>query len=150
MLLARIVTRLRRLADDDGVDRRWRDPAHPFRSWPNRSRSKAVPDLGRGSCMGAHGEPNRADSCAEQIEAAAQARLRESRDLGEHPIECHFHGGTLTLRGRVPTHFLKQTARSLALGVEGVKAVDNRIDVVPFPVDDPYADTSDDHKHEFD
>ncbi|HUT89782.1 MAG TPA: BON domain-containing protein [Thermoguttaceae bacterium] len=77
-----------------------------------------------------------------EIEAAAQARLRESSELAEHPITCEFREGTLTLRGRVSTYFLKQTARSLAQRVRGVRTVDNRIDVIPVPIsegpgDDP-------------
>ena len=77
-----------------------------------------------------------------EIEAAAEACLHESSELAEHPITCEFREGTLTLRGRVSTYFLKQAARSLAQKVRGVRAVDNRIDVIPVPIsegpdDDP-------------
>lgn len=77
-----------------------------------------------------------------EIEGAVEACLRGSSELAECAIACEFHEGTLTLRGRVPTYFLKQAARSLAQKVRGVRAVENRIDVIPVPIcegpgDDP-------------
>jgi len=98
--------------------------------------------------MGANSERNQDEKGASRIEAAVEARLRQSPELAGHPIRCTFCNGTLTLHGRVPTHFLRQTARSLAQQVEGVKVVDNRIDVVPLPVDDPRLDASRDPNHE--
>ncbi len=70
------------------------------------------------------------------VAADAQARLRESSILAGHPISCRFREGTLTLRGRVPTYFLKQMAQELVARIEGVKRVDNQLDVVPLPIRD--------------
>jgi len=69
-----------------------------------------------------------------EIEAAVEACLRGSSELAECAIACEFREGILTLRGRVPTYFLKQAARSLAQRVDGVRAVENRIDVIPVPI----------------
>jgi osmotically-inducible protein OsmY len=80
---------------------------------------------------------SRGDAAAEpegMVEAQAEARLRESPQLADCPITCQFRDGTLTLWGRVPRYSLKQAARSLIQRVPGVKAVDNRIDVIPLPV----------------
>ena len=100
--------------------------------------------------MFANVERDQADARVQKIEAAAEARLREARDLANHPIACKFRGGTLTLRGHVPSHFLKQTARALVQHLEGVETVDNRIDVIPLPVDDPHTDAPNNRNHEYD
>jgi osmotically-inducible protein OsmY len=71
-----------------------------------------------------------------KVKAEAEARLRASSELAEHPITCEFRKGTLTLRGRVPTYSLKQAAWSLVQCIHGVKAVDNQIDVIPVPISD--------------
>lgn len=89
---------------------------------------------------------------AREIEAAVEACLAESSELAGCEIVSEFHQGTVTLRGRVPTHFLKQAARSLAQKVRGVRTVDNRIDVIPVPVsegpgNDPGSSAGDDPRH---
>ncbi len=68
--------------------------------------------------------------------AASEARLRESPGLREHRISCEFRDGTLTLRGHVPSYSLKQAAQAVVEGVDGVKEVDNQLDVIPLPARD--------------
>jgi osmotically-inducible protein OsmY len=96
--------------------------------------------------MGAEQEPNRG---ARTIEAAAEARLRESSELAAHPITCRFRDGNLTLRGRVSTYSLKLAAQSLVQQVPSVRCVDNQIDVIPVPAsygpsDDPRSNAGED------
>jgi hypothetical protein len=54
---------------------------------------------------------------------------------------CHFRGradgfqfehdgGVLTVRGRVPSFYLKQVLQTILKRVEGVRVVDNQVDVV--------------------
>lgn len=81
-------------------------------------------------------ENDRSQSGAGDVAADAQACLRGSSILARHPISCRFREGTLTLRGRVPTYFLKQTAQEFVARVDGVKTVDNQLDVVPLPLRD--------------
>jgi osmotically-inducible protein OsmY len=90
--------------------------------------------------MCVHGKQQPVDGKQEPLEskakAEAEARLRASAELAEHPIPCEFREGVLTLRGRVPTYSLKQAAWSLVQRIHGVRAVDNQIDVIPVPISD--------------
>jgi hypothetical protein len=58
--------------------------------------------------------------------------------VGQH---CHFHGranrfefvqsdGVLTIRGTVPTFYLKQVLQSLLQNLDGIRWIDNQVDVV--------------------
>ena len=59
-----------------------------------------------------------------------QNRLRESSYYYLRAVTCEFDRGVLTLRGRVPTFYLKQTVQALAEKVDGVRQVVNLVDVV--------------------
>jgi osmotically-inducible protein OsmY len=74
---------------------------------------------------------------AKQVLAAAEARLRESLDLAEHRVRCEFEGGILTLRGCVPTYWIRQAAQGLVRSIHGVRKVENRLDVMPLPASEP-------------
>jgi osmotically-inducible protein OsmY len=63
-----------------------------------------------------------------------QRRLRESSYYYLRTINCAFDEGVLTLRGRVPSYYLKQTVQALAEKVEGVQQVINLVDVM-YPAD---------------
>lgn len=63
-----------------------------------------------------------------------QRRLRESSYYYLRTISCAFEEGVLTLRGRVPSYYLKQTVQALAEKVEGVQQVVNLVDVM-YPAD---------------
>lgn len=58
-----------------------------------------------------------------------QRRLRESSYYYLRTISCAFDDGVLTLRGRVPSFYLKQTVQAMAEKVEGVRQVINLVDV---------------------
>jgi BON domain len=64
---------------------------------------------------------------------------RVEQDLREGPysalrgVHCEFHEGIAILRGRLPTYYLKQVAQTLAAQSAGVRAIVNRIEVVPQP-----------------
>ena len=45
-------------------------------------------------------------------------------------IECECHHGVLTLRGRVPSFYLKQMVQTVLKDVEGIERIDNQVDVV--------------------
>lgn len=57
------------------------------------------------------------------------------QELDKHPyltlreISGEFHDGALTLRGRLPTYFLKQIAQLAATRVDGVRHIINQIEV---------------------
>ena len=58
-------------------------------------------------------------------------RLRATGYLTLHDVACEVRDGVAYLRGRLHSHHLKQVAQSIAAEVDGVRAVDNRIEVVP-------------------
>jgi hypothetical protein len=65
-----------------------------------------------------------------EIIEIAQTALRRSSYYELHDVSCDFHGGTLTLHGRLPTYHLKQLAQASVAEVPGVVEVDNCIEVV--------------------
>jgi hypothetical protein len=78
------------------------------------------------------------------MEAAREAELRtrvgalaKQRVSQGCPYSFYFrdvtfdcHGGILTLRGRVPTFYLKQILQTLLRNIDGVVRIDNQVDVV--------------------
>ena len=64
------------------------------------------------------------------IDRLAERRLRGSSFLALRNVCCEYHEGVMTLRGRLPTYYLKQIAQELVAEVEGVQKVFNRIEVV--------------------
>jgi osmotically-inducible protein OsmY len=65
----------------------------------------------------------------QEIEEIAQAALRRSAYFELRNVSCDFSGGVLTLRGRVPTYYLKQLAQASVADVPGVIEVHNRVEV---------------------
>lgn len=59
----------------------------------------------------------------------AEAAIRQSRYSALRNVCCEYHEGVLTLRGAVPTYFLKQIAQSLVAAIPGVEAIHNRTKV---------------------
>ncbi len=76
------------------------------------------------------------DNPRETATAAVQSRVAEL--LEQHPhfryrpgtIEAEFYQGTLVLKGRLPSFYLKQLLQEALRQVEGVDTIDNRVDVV--------------------
>jgi osmotically-inducible protein OsmY len=59
----------------------------------------------------------------------AEVRLHGHSYLALRDISCDYHDGVLTLRGRLPTYYLKQRAQEAVAGIGGVKRVANEIEV---------------------
>ena len=66
----------------------------------------------------------------EAILAEAKTRFLLSPYHELHAVNCDFHNGVLTLRGRVPSSFLKQIAQTIVFSMERIEAIDNRLEVV--------------------
>ncbi len=66
----------------------------------------------------------------DRISESAGGRLRASAYFAHRDIDCVHQGGVLTLRGRLPSHYLKQMAEALVSDIAGVRAVANRIEVM--------------------
>jgi hypothetical protein len=75
------------------------------------------------------GTPSRGPS----IKELAESQLRGSAYLALQHVTCEFRAGVLTLRGRLSSYYLKQIAQAAVAPVDGVKRIDNRIEVVAPP-----------------
>jgi hypothetical protein len=83
--------------------------------------------------------PGAASSCATirlplppPVEEQARLRLTKYCPFAFYfrQIKFEFAGGVLTLRGRVLTFYLKQILQTWLQGLDNVKKIDNRVDVV--------------------
>jgi hypothetical protein len=74
--------------------------------------------------------PNPFASLFQEIAEIARSTLRRSSYFELRDVSCDFSGGTLTLRGRVPSYHLKQLAQASVAEVPGVVEIDNRVEVV--------------------
>jgi osmotically-inducible protein OsmY len=85
-----------------------------------------------------HGDPGlipwKADSTGhcDAIEAEAEACLRNSPYFSLHRVTCRFQDGVLTLRGCVPKFYDKQIAQTLLGSLQGVRKIENCLDVAPW------------------
>src|SRR5436190_11954328 len=70
-----------------------------------------------------HGDMDR------RIAELAASRLRSQSYFLLRAVSCHAEGGVLTLRGTLPSYYLKQVAQSIAATVPGVARVVNQISV---------------------
>lgn len=62
---------------------------------------------------------------------SARSRLQGSPYFAIRDIGCAYQDGVLTLRGCVPSHYLKQVAQATVADVAGVMTVVNTVVVVP-------------------
>ena len=60
----------------------------------------------------------------------AEDRLASSSHLFLRHVRCDAQGGVVSLHGKVPSFYLKQTAQALLQSLEGVDRIDNRLVVV--------------------
>ena len=65
-----------------------------------------------------------------RIEEAAEGRLRRSSYLALRDIDCMSCEGVVTLRGCLPTYYLKQIAQHVVAELEGVCGISNQIEVL--------------------
>jgi osmotically-inducible protein OsmY len=73
--------------------------------------------------------PNPFETLFQEITEIARAALRQSAYAELRELSCDFDGGILTLRGRVPTYYLKQLAQEAVADVPGVVEVENHVEV---------------------
>jgi osmotically-inducible protein OsmY len=67
---------------------------------------------------------------AQQIAEGAENCLRHNSYLALKNVRCECAEGVLTLRGCLPTYYLKQMAQAVVARIEGVQRVVNEIEVV--------------------
>jgi osmotically-inducible protein OsmY len=65
----------------------------------------------------------------------AERRLRGRGYPALQCITCDFRSGVLTLRGQLPTYYLKQVALAAVAAVEGVERIDDQIEVATPPTE---------------
>ena len=64
----------------------------------------------------------------ELVQGEAEARRRRSSYREARRGTWEFHEGWLTLRGHLPSFYLKQVAQSLVYGIDGVEEINNRLE----------------------
>lgn len=71
------------------------------------------------------------DSTSDVLERVHD-RLSQSCHFSRHwrEILCDFEDGVLTLKGRLPSFYLKQVLQSIVRDVPGIERVRNQVDVV--------------------
>lgn len=65
----------------------------------------------------------------EELQTRVSHVLRETPYSALDGVSCEILEGTVVLRGRVPSYFLKQVAQTAAASVADVREVINRIEV---------------------
>jgi osmotically-inducible protein OsmY len=63
------------------------------------------------------------------VAGCAEVRLRDNSYRVLKNIACDYRDGVLTLRGRVPSYYLKQVAQETVARIAGVQRIDNQIEV---------------------
>jgi osmotically-inducible protein OsmY len=107
-------------------------------NWYVRISPQANAPHGKEAIMSAPSQRNRKNPIGftprpEHREAAeiARSRLESNPYLALKTVSCDFREGKLTLRGSLPSYFLKQMAQAVIGTVEGVEQIVNQIEVVP-------------------
>ena len=92
--------------------------------WPPRGSWPARPPLPFAAAAAGLAPP-----AVSPIVQTVERRLRESSYYYLRSIRCAFEAGVITLRGRVPTFYLKQTVQAIVEKIEGVEQVVNLVEV---------------------
>lgn len=66
-----------------------------------------------------------------RVAEGAETCLRHNSYLALKNVSCEYEEGVLTLRGCLPTYYLKQMAQTAVARLDGVEQVVNEIEVVP-------------------
>lgn len=73
--------------------------------------------------------PRTAATGMAEVVRVAESRLRNHSYRRLRDVSCECARGVLVLRGRMPTYYLKQIAQAAVAGIDGVRLIQNRIDV---------------------
>jgi hypothetical protein len=98
---------------------------------PRTPRLAGLSETGAFACLRASVE-RAAETCNPQpaITDLAERCLRSNPYLALKNISCDLLDGVLVLRGCLPTYYLKQIAQEVVGHLEGVKRIENQIQVV--------------------
>lgn len=73
--------------------------------------------------------PPRLESSQRIVEGAERC-LRCNSYLALKNVSCEYREGVLTLRGCLPTYYLKQLAQTAVARLDGVERINNEIEVI--------------------
>jgi osmotically-inducible protein OsmY len=76
-------------------------------------------------------DPDRLGPGGGRIRLSVESRLQSSGYTALRDVRCDFERREVRLYGTLPTHYLKQVAQALVAELEGVRLVENQIQVVP-------------------
>jgi BON domain len=60
-----------------------------------------------------------------------EARFHQSAYLELRRVRCDVQNGVLFLAGHVSSYYLRQLAQAAVLGLEGIRAINNGLEVIP-------------------
>ena len=63
------------------------------------------------------------------LESQATAELHNSAYHAVRRVSCEVRDSTLTLRGRLPSFYLKQIAQTVVRRIDGIVMIDNEVEV---------------------
>ena len=66
---------------------------------------------------------------ARRLVHLADAALEETGYAMLRHVNCDFQDGVMILRGNVPSYYLKQVAQTAIQQVDGIRQIDNRLEV---------------------
>jgi osmotically-inducible protein OsmY len=89
--------------------------------------SNSLPSLNGEVAMG--GQAVASGCTLSAAHSMLSTRFTKSPYLSIRRVDVRYHEGVVTLRGHVPTFYLKQLAQRLATGLPGVEEVVNHIEV---------------------
>jgi hypothetical protein len=67
---------------------------------------------------------------SQRIVEGAERCLRSNSYLALKNVTCEYHEGVLTLRGCLPSYYLKQIAQTAVSRLDGVERINNEIEVI--------------------
>jgi hypothetical protein len=70
---------------------------------------------------------------AQLVVEGAERCLRSNSYLALKNVSCEYNEGVLTLRGCLPSYYLKQIAQMAVSRLDGVKRINNEIEVIASP-----------------
>jgi len=66
---------------------------------------------------------------SDSVAHLAETLLGRSGYRSLQRVHCEYVAGTLTLRGQVPSFYMKQVAQTVVKSLRGVTLIDNRLEV---------------------
>jgi len=121
-----------------GCDQHWLKPLDPdvlerLLAAEKMARCKTATSVPETVAIPAENRVHPEATAPTKIAEQAEARLRGNAYLALKYVSCECRDGVLTLRGCVPSYYLKQVAQAAVAAIDGVSRIKNEIEVAVPP-----------------